>query len=332
MIILCNCRSNSFLFCTIIKFYLLISGVYILKMIIPMKNKNFKEKDILLISPFLTYLGQTLFFFFEKNNASYEERNHSKLNKNDYIYIGIICLLLLIIDFYKIFAIILNKINFLLKFILLVKSWIYLLIFSILLSIFLFKIKIYIHHKIVICYYLIIEILSLILVFWKGEIYKPILWISLIGISFAESIIYILIKNLMEIKLFSPFKVCYLIGSINSIISLIILIILSFIKCNPEFGFCTTNEYFSFYSFLIENNKKTIIYVIIMILFISLISGINKYLINSVLNKYNIFYLLPFYQVSALDFPIINPIYNKDIEESIEIYLIFLFCILLDIL
>ena len=281
MIISCNCRSNSFLFCTITKFYLLIFVVSILKSIIPVINEDFKEKDILLISSFLTYLGQSLFFFFEKNKASYEEKNQSKLNKKDYIYIGIICLLLLIIDFYKILTI-LSEGNSFLKVILLVKSWIYLLIFSILLSIFLFKIKIYIHHKIVICYYLLFEIYSLILVFWKGEILRPILWISLIGISFIESIIYILIKNLMEIKLFSPFKVCYLIGFINSIILLIILSILSFIKCNSELDFCKKSEYFfGFISFLKNNNANIIIIAFTIFLFISLISGINKYLINN---------------------------------------------------
>jgi len=187
-------------------------------------------------------------------------------------------LLLLIIDFYKIFVILCQG-NAFLKFLILVKSWIFLLIFSVLLNIYFLKIKIYRHHKLVIYYYVLCEVYSLILVFSTKKVYEPILWLSTIGISFIESMAVILIKNLMEIKLFSAFKVCYVIGIINFIISLIILIILSSIKCNSEIYFCKEDEYFlSLYSVYNNSNKTRII--AIFLVFISLISGINKYLIN----------------------------------------------------
>jgi len=176
---------------------------------------------------------------------------------------------------------------------------------------------------IVIFFYIIYELFSLFVVFWKGNYYEFILWFNIIFISLFESIANILIKNLMEIKLFSPFKICYLIGSINLIILIIILPILCVIKCNSKLPFCEGDEpFFGLFSLYINNNKNIRkVSISISFVLILLISGINKYIINSVLNKYNIFYLLPFYQINALDIPFFYFIFpeNKKIDNHISI-------------
>ena len=113
-------------------------------------------------------------------------------------------------------------------------SWALLLLFSILISYFLFKIRVYNHHKLVIYICISFEIYFFSVVIATREKNDFILLFTQFGISFIESIIIILIKNIMDIKFFSPFKVCYLIGFFNLIMSFIILLILSKVKCNID--------------------------------------------------------------------------------------------------
>jgi len=101
----------------------------------------------------------------------------------------------------------------------------------------------------------------------------------------------------MEIKFFSPFKVCYLIGFFNLMISVIILIILSIVKCDNNLLPCKEDENIFDISSIYKNN-----YLIIYLFFISLFSGINKYLINTILKKYTIFYTCIFYLYNSFEF------------------------------
>jgi len=105
----------------------------------------------------------------------------------------------------------------------------------------------------------------------------------------------------MDIKFFSPFKVCYLIGFFNLILSFIILFILSKVKSNNDLELCNEGEnMFNFSS--IFNTNINFFYIFIYLIFTSLFNGINKYLINAVLKKYTIFHVSIFYQYNSLEF------------------------------
>ena len=67
--------------------------------------ENPKPKDYILLDPCLTYIGESLSFFFELiyNRTSYSKRNEylenkekniNKIKKLNFIYFGFICLLL----------------------------------------------------------------------------------------------------------------------------------------------------------------------------------------------------------------------------------------------
>jgi hypothetical protein len=101
----------------------------------------------------------------------------------------------------------------------------------------------------------------------------------------------------MEVKFLSPFKVCYLIGLFNLIIAFIILIIFSNTKCNSELLFCKEGENILDVSSIFNSD---FIYILIDCLLISLLIGLIKYRINSVLNKYNIYYTIQLYQFNSI--------------------------------
>jgi len=61
-----NCgKNNSFLFCVTIIFYLTTFFITSFKNVTPLISEDFKEKDILLISPILTYIFYFLCHFFK---------------------------------------------------------------------------------------------------------------------------------------------------------------------------------------------------------------------------------------------------------------------------
>jgi len=161
------------------------------------KDKNFTSPlliYVILMDPLLTYFGQSLFYFVHLicRNFSYSEVVDNKICKKDYIYFGVICLLLLIIDFYKIFILICFKKISYISYVMLVNSYILLLLFPILISIFLFKMRIYKHHKLAIYPYILFEIYIIFAVIFTGEIVEIFLLLVQIGISFIESINIIL--------------------------------------------------------------------------------------------------------------------------------------------
>ena len=287
-LITCHCeKKDKFFGRTVFIYALLVILLIIMKIIGFIKISDFSiKKDFVLMNPILTYFGESLFFFFDLicKNFSYSEDDDNKTSKKDYIILGLISLLLLIIDIYRYFILInFNFISYK-SYIMIANSWALLLLLSILISYILFKIRVYNHHKLVIYIFIIFEIYFFSVVIITGEKYEYILLITQFGISFIESITIILIKNIMDIKFFSPFKVCYLIGFFNLIMSFFILLILSKVKCNKDLQFCSESENIFNFSSIYTTNIN-FFYIFIYLFFTSLFNGINKYLIN-ILNAY----------------------------------------------
>ena len=304
-LIICHCgKKDKFFEWTAFIYTVLFFSLISLKVIGFKTISEFSiKKDFILMNPFLTYFGESLFFFFDLicQSFSYSEDDNNKINKKDYIFIGLISLLLLIIDIYKYFILIGFKIISYRSYIMILNSWALLLLFSILISYFLFKIRVYNHHKLVIYICISFEIYFFSVVIDTREKNDFILLFTQFGISFIESIIIILIKNIMDIKFFSPFKVCYLIGFFNLIMSFIILLILSKVKCNIDLQLCNEDENIFNFSSIYTTNIN-FFYIFIYLFFTSLFNGINKYLINAVLKKYTIFHVSIFYQYNSYEF------------------------------
>ena len=147
-------KLDKFLLSTVIIYILLFICIISMKIIGYLKIQNLKEKESILIEPCLIYIGETLCFFYEliykKNSYSKrdellnnKEKKIIKLSIKDYAYFGLICLLFLIIDFYKIFILLFSQNISLASYCMLVKSSIFLILFSNLICYFVFKIKIY---------------------------------------------------------------------------------------------------------------------------------------------------------------------------------------------
>ena len=103
-----------------------------------------------------------------------------------------------------------------------------------------------------------------------------------------ESIVIIYSKALMEYKFFSPYKVCYIFGTINSIIIILLLIIFNFIKTNSKNWFFAL-EYEGYYY---VDNIKSIFenygYKLIALFFASIFLGALKLFVNLTINKYTV--------------------------------------------
>jgi len=114
------------------------------------------------------------------------------------------------------------------------------LFFLFLFSILIYKMKFYKHQYFSIIVIIISGIIRFIITreyyvefFDKGVEFFKILLGQLL-VSFFESLIFVYNKGLMEYKYFSPYKVCYIFGIVNSLILLIIYIIISFIPCENK--------------------------------------------------------------------------------------------------
>ena len=299
-LISCDCKKKdkAFIFPLVI-YAILTVALIIIKEICHEELNIPKAKDVILIDPLLTYFGESLFFIVDLicRNFSYSEVIDYKICIKDYIYFGLICLLLLIIDFYKIYILIFLKTISYESFIMIINSWIFLLIFSILIGIFLYKMRFYKHHLFSIFPFILFEIYIIFTVISFGKGFDIILFLVQIFMSLIESIIIILIKNIIEKKFFSPLKVCYLIGFINLMISFIILVILSNVKCDNYLESCKENENIFDFSSIYKNK-----FVFICLFPISLFNGINKYLINTILKKYTILHTSIFYQYNSMEF------------------------------
>ena len=251
--------------------------------IFPQINVEQRTKEFILLKPTLIYLGELLMFFYELiynkihrsvKNDLVNNKPKNKLNKNDYLFFGIICFLLLLSDFYKIITLLHFKKYSFLNYVTLNKSWTFVLIFLILFSIFYLKINVYRHQKLAIFFFVLSGVTSLLIgsIINLNEKYEAsdfILIFIQLFISIFEAIIIILIKRLMEKNYFSPLKVCYSIGLFNFIISFISLLIISINKNNSGY-------IFSFSSI----QKDEIFQVILFFTLFPLMNSISKLLIN----------------------------------------------------
>ena len=98
----------------------------------------------------------------------------------------------------------------------------------------------------------------------------------------------------MKKKYFSPYKVCFIIGLINSIILFIIYLIVSNISCEKG-QFCTlkynNKYYFDNINFILTEYstfRKILIFISIIVY------GIIKFIFNLVINKYTILHIFFF--------------------------------------
>ena len=104
----------------------------------------------------------------------------------------------------------------------------------------------------------------------------------------SNGIIYGYLKGLMEYKLFSPYKCCYSIGLINSILLIIIYFIVSYAPCNLEF-LCEEEEHLdNIYLLFKDINYKEILVLISY----SLLCGIDCLLINIIMNNLTLYHIL----------------------------------------
>ena len=142
------------------------------------ENSNSNLKEYALLRPCLIYFGQLLMFLYEiiynkithfeiDNSSNYKEENKSNQNKKIIIF-GVICVLLLLIDTYKILILLFfTKFSFL-SYITLNKCWTFVFLFLILVNTYYLKININIHQKLAIFIFIILGLASLII----GMIFK----------------------------------------------------------------------------------------------------------------------------------------------------------------
>ena len=97
----------------------------------------------------------------------------------------------------------------------------------------------------------------------------------------------------MKKKDYSPLKICFIIGLINSIILFIIYLIVSNISCEKSFfcSFeCNNIYYFDNLKCLLDDSAKIIIFIILIILY-----GTRKALYNIIINSYTFLHTIYFY-------------------------------------
>ena len=113
------------------------------------------------------------------------------------------------------------------------------LLFIVIFAYLLYKMKFYKHQIYSVSIIIILGIFryTLKVIYYYGE-FKPTnlffdILLQIIAAIF-ESIVIIYSKALMEYKFFSPYKICYIFGIINTIIALVLMIVFSFIKTNTN--------------------------------------------------------------------------------------------------
>lgn len=188
-----------------------------------------------------------------------------------------------------------------------------LLFFVVTFSYLFFKIKFYKHQMFSIMIIIVLGFLRYILklkyYYTISDIFNYFIDISLEVISaIIESMSLIYIKGLMEYKFYSPFKICYIYGIINTIILFILLITFSFIKTeNSNWLFCLKYNN-SYYLDNIYSIKENYGYYLFVLFFSSIFYGILKLLICVTISKYTVCHILILLQNGEL---VTNLFYNN---------------------
>ena len=303
--------------------------MYVLFVYVTFINFNIITKSYLL-KRFLKYFGMSLSFIPElilkyKTKSSNKQESIQINNRNnvngfiefiytdlsdtmkfkDYLNIGFMCLLLLIIDFIKVF---LGKREYSSD-----SQYTFIeLPFLLLISAFVFKINYYKHQYLSI---IVITVIGFIIYIIKtiyyyketSDLENVMIELSLIIlIGLGESIFLSYTKVLMQFKFFSPYKVCYVFGLINGFIILILYFIISEFKCPKKSWLCDIEYkgvyYFDNIYFFINEYK---ISQKILLFLIAIFEGIIKLLYNIIINYYSVCHIFLFLQ-------------NKGIADSIN--------------
>ena len=135
---------------------------------------------------------------------------------------------------------------------------------------------------------------------WGGDITNILICQAIA--AFLESMTIIYTKGLMEYKYFTPFKACYVFGTINSFIIIVFLIIFTFIKHSGD-----KNWFFSLNldddnnntnnttdtTYYLDNIASILGYGfnLIILLFTSIFYGMIKLLINSTINRFTVYHI-----------------------------------------
>ena len=329
------------------KYCLIYTGQCVIVIIVFFLSLFLKDNDILnshsVFKLFITYFGMFLFIIPElilklkmknSNSINSDIKKNKKLNGaiqyiytdlsdkttwKDYIHIGIISFILLLIDFIKIFIEKKTKCQN-------AEYFFTTLPFLLFISIFIYKTEFYKHQYISIIIITILGIYQYIIKitnYYKNSsdfltiIFDLVLQI-LIGIG--EAIYFSYIKGLMNYKFFSPYKVCYIFGFINMCIILIILFIISGIECQSDSYLCTIKQekqdkdgkntilFFDNIYLIFENINAFQIFILILI---SVCLGALKLLINLIINYYTVCHIFVFLQNNGVYDSINNEIKNQ---------------------
>ena len=235
-------------------------------------------------------------------NRLYNKPYSESLTCKEIVNLFIISVIELIIEFCYIFANIINDYDYNEKY-----FFVEILIWFFFPSIFL-KLTFYKHQYTAI---IIITIIGLIKTSISSFINKSFDYKTLILeiiIYTLNGIIYGYLKGLMEYKLFSPYKCCYAIGLINSILLIIMYFIVTYAPCNLEI-LCEEEEHLDNVYSLFENiNYKEIL----ILMSYSLLCGIDAVLINSIMNNLTLYHILIVFHIEQF----INKIVY--LEDKIE--------------
>ena len=284
--------------------------------IIKSNNLDFLN-DVSLLIPLLSYIGMSLCFIPElilKKKIEKKDDESNQINKSkrtigfikyiyndlsdkvtwkDYIYIGLISLMLVVIDFMKIFIKKIAKTeesqyNFTE------------LAFLLIISKFYYKMDFYKHQYLSI---IIITLFGFIQYIIKTQYYyastSNIINIILelifqIFIGLGNSIFILYSKILMQYKYFSPYKVCYIFGIINTLLIFVIYFIISQFDFE-ESDLCTLryNDQYYFDNIYIIFEYLNIGQLFLLLGF-GIFQGAIKLLYNIIIDKYSVFHIVIF--------------------------------------
>ncbi len=222
----------------------------------------------------------------------------------DYINLGLMSLLLLIIDFLRIF---LKKKEYSSY-----SQYIFIeLPFLLIISTYIYKIDYYKHQYVSLIVLIVCGLIQYIIktaYYFKetSDLENVLIELGLlILIGFGNAIFLSYSKGLMQFKFFSPYKVCYIFGLINGIIILILYFIVSGIKCSGKSVLCDVeykgNYYFD--NIYMVMSGYNIGQKLLLILY-GILDGAIKLLYNIIINYYSVCHIFFFLQ-------------NKGIADSI---------------